>query len=84
MEYLIAYGGLCLNHRPLSKARIISEKEGFLIFFQTPCRQKDLNPGVGLESRLSVFSSPLSDLAVAGSTTETKAGSLPMQRRNTS
>ena len=28
MEYLIAYGGLCLNHRPLSKARITGEKEG--------------------------------------------------------
>jgi hypothetical protein len=26
MEYLIAYGGLCLNHRPLSKARITAKK----------------------------------------------------------
>jgi hypothetical protein len=26
MEYLIAYGDLCLNHRPLSKARITAKK----------------------------------------------------------
>jgi hypothetical protein len=25
MEYLIAYGGLCFNHRPLSKARITAK-----------------------------------------------------------
>jgi hypothetical protein len=28
MEDLIAYGSLCLNHRPLSKARITAKKRG--------------------------------------------------------
>jgi hypothetical protein len=54
-------------------AIVLDEWRGF---FKTPRRYKDLNPGQGKESPLSVFSSPLSDLQ--------SQGQLPRERKEMS